>query len=514
MGTDERPISWGLRMTMLADEHPDKVAIYFLPKAGGARRAVTWMELEKSANRVARWMRDLGVDENSSVGIGLWNSVEHFFASIAAWKLGALVLPMRGEMPAIERDAMLELLNPAVVISRWEGVSYPNFTPEVMLAEAADLDDSPLPDVVAHPGKSIGSGGSTGRSKIIVFPGRWELVPGQREMVGTYIGFRPGQVQLIAGPLYHNSPFSFSHIGLFEDQTLIVQEKFDAAQAVDAIEQYGVQFCFMAPTMMQRIVRLEGIEARDFSSFEGMMHTAAPCPAWLKRAWMKLLGPEKVYEAFGATEAVGATVIRGDEWLDHPGSLGKPAACEMRILDPNGNEVPTGEVGEIFMRPTDGRETYYYIGSESAKSTPDGFVSVGDMGWVDEEGYLYLADRRVDLIISGGANVYPAEVEAALTEHQGVHDAVVLGLPDEEWGKRVHAVIQPVDMESQPAVEELDRFCRERLMSYKVPKTYEYVDEMPRMSSGKVRRTMMVRERSDGAATAMIWVKPPAKVEA
>ncbi len=177
-------------------------------------------------------------------------------------------------------------------------------------------------------------------------------------------------MQPIAGPLYHNSPFSFSHIGLFEDQTLIVLEKFDAAQAVAAIEQYGVQFCFMAPTMMQRIVWLDGIEERDFSSFEGMMHAAAPRPAWLKRAWMKLLGSEKV------DEAVGATVIRGDEWLERPDSLGKPAACEMRILDTDGNEVSTGEAGEIFMRPTDGRETYYYIGSNPAKSTPDDFVSV------------------------------------------------------------------------------------------------------------------------------------------
>ncbi len=309
---------------------------------------------------------------------------------------------------------------------------------------------------------------------------------------------------MIAGPLYHNSPFSLSHISLFEDNTLVVMEKFAAAQAVDAIERFGVQFCFMAPTMMQRIVRLDGVDKRDFSSFEGMMHTAAPCPAWLKRAWMKLLGPEKVYEAFGATEAVGATVIRGDEWLERPGSLGKPAACEMRILKADGCEA-----GEIFMRPTNGRETYYTIGSDPAKSTADGFVSVGDMGWVDEDGYLYLADRRVDLIITGGANVFPAEVEAALTEHEEVYDAVVLGIPDGEWGKRVHAAIQAVDPRSPPPAAELDGFCRERLMTCKAPKTYEFVEAIPRMASGKVRRTMMTRERSAGAEARMIWVKPP-----
>jgi bile acid-coenzyme A ligase len=263
-------------------------------------------------------------------------------------------------------------------------------------------------------------------------------------------------------------------------------EKFDAAQAVDAIERYKVNFCFMAPTMIQRIVALEGVEKRDFSSFQGMYHTAAPCPPWLKREWMKLLGPEKVFEAFGATEGVGATVIRGDEWLEHPGSLGKPQGCDMKILDENGQEVSQGEVGEIFMRPHTDEETYDYIGSDRAKSTTDGFVSVGDMGWVDAEGYLFLADRRVDLIITGGANVYPAEVEAALSEHEQIGDVVVIGVPDEDWGKRVHAVIQPVDYDRPPSVAELDAHCRERLMSYKVPKSYEFMREVPRLPSGKI----------------------------
>ncbi len=170
MSEEKKPVSWGLRMTMLAEEHPDKIALFLLPKDSSGHQAVSWLELESSANRVARWMRGLGVNENSAVGIGLWNCVEHFFATIAAWKLGALVLPMRGEMPAIERDAMLNLLNPTGVVSRWENVPYPNYSPQFMLAESANLDDAPLPDVVAHPGKAIGSGGATCRSKIVVFP--------------------------------------------------------------------------------------------------------------------------------------------------------------------------------------------------------------------------------------------------------------------------------------------------------------------------------------------------------
>lgn len=507
--TRQEPISWGRRMTILAEEHPQKVAIVFLPKDGSQPIELTWQELDISANRVARWMQGYGVDEDSAIAVGLWNCVEHYIATIAGWKLGALVLPMRGEMPTIERDGILELLQPRLVISHWENVPFPNIPPETMLDESSNLDSTPLRDVVAHPGKAIGSGGSTGRPKIIVHPGPWEKVPGQLNLGGADIGFRSQQVHLIAGPLYHNSPFSISHFGLFEDHTLIVMEKFDAAQAVDAIERYQVNFCFMAPTMIQRIVALEGVDKRDFSSFQGMYHTAAPCPTWLKREWMKLLGPEKVYEAFGSTEAVGSTVIRGDEWLERPNSLGRAQGCDMKILGEDGNEVPVGEVGEIFMRPHGEEETYTYIGSNPAKTTADGFVSVGDMGWVDDEGYLYLADRRVDLIITGGANVYPAEVEGALSEHEQVADVVVIGVPDSDWGKRVHAVIQPEDISHPPTVAQLDAHCRERLMSYKVPKSYEFVKEVPRLPSGKIRRSAMVNERESGWTDAMVWVKAP-----
>ncbi len=178
-------------------------------------------------------------------------------------------------------------------------------------------------------------------------------------------------------------------------------------RVVDAIERHKVNFGFLAPTMMQRIVRLPDVQERDFSSVEAFFHTAAPCPPWLKRAWIDLIGPEKLYEGFGATEAVGSCRIRGDEWLEHPGSLGRPVNCDLAILDEDWQPVPTGEVGEIFMRPHSEKPTYSYIGSDPARTTPDGFVSVGDMGWVDDEGYLFLADRRTDLIITGGANVYP-----------------------------------------------------------------------------------------------------------
>ena len=174
---------------------------------------------------------------------------------------------------------------------------------------------------------------------------------------------------------------------------------------------------YAVPTMMQRIWKLPEDERTryDLSSLDVVFHLAAPCPDWLKRAWIEWLGPEKVWELYAGTEAQAVTVIKGDEWLEHPGSVGRPIVGEMKILDPDGNELPPGEQGEVFMRPPEGVTTYRYIGAE-AKSL-DGWESLGDMGWMDEDGYLYLGDRTADMILSGGANIYPAEIEAALDAH-------------------------------------------------------------------------------------------------
>lgn len=501
------PISYGRRLSMLAATHPDKAAILFAP-VEGPERTVTWAELDRATNRAARLLETHGVNERSMVVVGLPNWPEHYIATFAAWKLGALVLPMRSSLPVRERDQILAVGMPAVVVANWENVAFPLLT-TADLARADSYSDAPHPDRVPHPGKSVGSGGSTGRSKIIVDPrplAKIPMAPGESRN-----GLRPGQVQLIAGPLYHNSPFSWGHIGLFEDHILVLMERFNAARAIDLIERHRVNFAFLAPTMMKRILDEPGATERDFSSIEGIFQTAAPCPPWLKRAWINLIGGEKLHEGFGSTEAVGHTTIRGDEWLLHPGSVGKPPDdCDLRILDEDFTELPQGEVGEIFFRPHDPTPTYYYIGSPPVKTSPDGFMSVGDMGWVDAEGYLFLADRRVDLIISGGANIYPAEVEAALTEHPAIADVAVIGLPDDDWGKIVHAVIQPRDMASLPTLPTLDAHCRERLAAYKAPKSYEFVNALPRDDTGKIRRSAMASERADGNWSGIIRVKDAA----
>ena len=211
------------------------------------------------------------------------------------------------------------------------------------------------------------------------------------------------------------------------------------------IEASRVQWVNFVPTMMHRIWALpDAVRNRyDLSSLQIVFHMAAPMPPWLKEKWIEWLGPERIYELYGGTEAQGATIISGVEWLEHRGSVGKIGeTARLRIIGEDGNEVPTGETGEIYFLPNDGAgSTYHYLGAEP-KRRADGWESLGDIGRLDAEGYLYLGDRLADMILRGGANIYPAEVEAAVTEHPDVRSCVVVGLPDPEFGQRVHAILE------------------------------------------------------------------------
>jgi bile acid-coenzyme A ligase len=219
-------------------------------------------------------------------------------------------------------------------------------------------------------------------------------------------------------------------------------------------------------------------------------------PPYLVHRWAKLIGPEKVTMAYGMSEALGITTIRGDEYMTHEGSVGRPyRGTEVRILGPDGRDLPAGEVGDIYMR-SDAYGGSTYLGEASQlPTTDDGFCTVGDVGYLDEEGYLYLVDRRVDLIISGGANVFPAEVEIALMDHPKVADVVVIGLKDAEWGRRVHAIIEPTDAADPPTFEEVRSYTKQRLATYKAPKSIEIVDAIPRSAATKVNRGALVQAR-------------------
>ena len=487
------PIGFSRRFSELAAEAPDQVAVIFLPAAGG-EGLWTRRQLDQWMNRLAHWLAARGVGPGSWVVIGLPNGPLHLVLALAAWRLGATVLPLNPRMPAAEAAKMLDLLDPTIIVADW-ALDHPRLVPSSATAATAASNLPPVPDLIPHPGKAVGSGGSTGTPKIIVDPAPWADRPGEIvERIGRHVGVRTGQIQLLAGPLYHNAPFSWAHYGLFEGHRLVLMERFDPGRALDAIATYHAEWVALVPTMMLRMLREQQAATRNLSSLEGVYHTAAACPPWVKEGWIGLVGAERVFEAYGSTEGIGATIIRGDEWLAHRGSVGRPLNCRIEIRDPEGRPLPVGAVGEVYFQSGSIEPTFRYVGAP-APPPADRFGTVGDLGWLDSAGYLYLADRRTDLIITGGVNVYPAEVEIALSEHPAVKDVVVIGLPDPEWGHRVHAVIEPVTAGQPPAEADLRQWCRDRLSPSKIPKSFEFVAALPRDDAGKIRRSGLRAER-------------------
>jgi bile acid-coenzyme A ligase len=480
----------GTAFDRLAIDAPDAPALTF------RNRTRSRDLLNRRSNQLARRLASLGVGEGSMVTIGLPNGFEFYEASIAAWKLGAMPQPVSYRLPPTELAALIDVADPVVVVGLDPGPGRPWLTGDEPLD---DVDDGPLPPVVPAAWKAMTSGGSTGRPKLIV-----STTPGTAEYVGAaapMIRIGPRETFLCTGPLYHNGPFLFSMTALLLGGHIVVMERFDAARSLELVERYQATYMYLVPTMMSRILRLPEAErlGRDMSSLRVAYHLAAPCPPHVKRAWIDWLGPEAIVELYAGTEAQAVTVIDGAEWLEHSGSVGRVVSGEMRVAGPDGAELPPGEVGEIWMRPPPDRTTYRYIGA-SARAR-DGWESLGDMGWFDADGYLYLSDRQADMILVGGANVYPAEVEAALDEHPAVLSSCVIGLPDEDYGNVVHAIVE-LAPGAGVTDEDLKAHLAARLVGYKLPRTFERTDRPLRDEAGKVRRSALREERVPGAGSS------------
>jgi bile acid-coenzyme A ligase len=460
---------------------------------------VTWGELDRRSTRRAWELKAAGVSHNDFVTLALPNGSAFYETSFAIWKLGATPHVVSWRLPKLELAAILDVARPKVLIASDAELctAFGGLDPAAVTGQR----DDPLPEVVSKHWKATSSGGSTGRPKIIV-----NHLPATTDPDAPVVGIPRDGIILNPGPLYHNAPFTMSHHALFRGSAVVGMAKFDPEDALRLIQENRIEWSFMVPTMMLRIWRLNEVARRqyDLSSLKEVWHGAAPMPAWLKEAWIEWLGPEKIWEMYGGTEGQGLTVISGTEWLKHRGSVGKqPANCEVRILDESGKNVAQGEIGEIYMRPATGPgSTYHYLGADARKAD-EGFESIGDFGWTDADGYLYLADRRTDMILSGGANVYPAEVEAALMEHPDVEVAVVVGLPHDDLGASVHAIVK---RRSGARLDEraLVTFVRERLALYKTPRTYEFTDDPLRDDAGKVRRSQLREERvENGHGTSL-----------
>jgi bile acid-coenzyme A ligase len=481
----EELMSLGGRLAQLASERPTR------PAVTDHVRTVTWRELDRRTNQIARGLEAAGVKHGDLVTVGLTNSADFVEACFGLWKAGATPQPISHRLPGSEAEAVMELAATPILIA---GPSIESARPRYDVPALMTLsdDDSPVEDRTAPIYKAPTSGGSTGRPKLILSggPGVFTPVPG-----GTG-GYRttPDDIMIMPGPLYHNGPFTSSFAGLAQGAHLVILPRFDAEETLKAIDAHRATWIYLVPTMMSRIWRLpDEVKARyDLSSLKTAWHLAAPCPPWLKEAWIDWLGADVIMELYAGTEAQAVTIITGAEWLEHRGSVGKVMVGEMAAFDADGNPLAPGEVGEIYMRRPEGTPpSYRYLGAQ-ARTLPGGWESLGDIGSFDAEGYLYLADRRADMILVGGSNVYPAEIEAALDEHPLVQSSAVIGLPDEDLGNLIHAIVQPRTGLTEEALRE---HVRTRLVTYKQPRSYEFVTENIRDDAGKVRRTQLRDER-------------------
>jgi len=474
----------------ISHEKPDEIVINTI-MLDGTDDAVTRITLRQRADQMALALREQGVAPGVFVPIHLPTCTDFLVATIAIFKAGGTPMPVSDKLPQNELDHLLALAEARVIVSRQQH-TLTTLDPADFPGDIAA--DPELGVIVSNPIKALASGGSTGKPKLIITTGD-ALFDADNPIIPMLMRFEPTDLKYSPGPLYHNGPFWFSVNMLLRGGRVLLNQRFNADQCLAHIETYRPTVLNLVPTMMQRMLREPAWETADLSSVRVVWHLAAPCPAWAKEAFIEKLGGERVLELWAATEGNGLTVIDGNDWLTRRGSVGKPIGTDILILDEQRNVLSPGEVGEIFTRIAGAPPPCEYRGTKNLEIILDGYTSVGDLGWVDDDGYLYLADRRTDLIIAGGANIFPAEVEAIVSLHPKVKDVAVVGLKDEDLGRRVHAIVESFDAADPPTVEELTALCGEHLLRYKVPRSFEIIDALPRNEAGKIRRSQLRDER-------------------
>jgi long-chain acyl-CoA synthetase len=342
------------------------------------------------------------------------------------------------------------------------------------------------------------SSGTTGQPKGILRP-LPDAAPSEPLPVMAFIkaiyGFREGMTYLNPAPLYHSAPQASVSASLRLGCTTVVMEHFDPERWLALVERYRVTHCQMVPVMFSRLLRLTAeVRARyDTSSLEYIIHAAAPCPVHVKQGIIDWLGPI-IAEYYGATEANGFTYCTAAEWLAHPGTVGRAVLGELLILDADGNPCPDGADGTVWFRGATAFEYFQDPGKTAEGRTSDGATStVGDVGHVDADGYLYLTDRATYMIISGGVNIYPQETENVLSEHPAVLDVAVIGVPNDDLGEEVKAVVQLADPAAAgpDLAQELIDFCRDRIAHFKCPRSVDFVPELPRSETGKLYKRLL-----------------------
>jgi acyl-CoA synthetase (AMP-forming)/AMP-acid ligase II len=489
-------------LTVHASLHPERPALIC------GEDVVTYREYDERSNRGARALVDLGVRPGDRVAVMAHNSITGFEATSALRKAHAVGVPVNFRLREAEIAYIVEDSGARVVCAGPQFVEHveaarahlgadrvlvalgdeappPGWRRMRDLASAQPAD--PLPEDAEQEGlgrSMIYTSGTTGRPKG-AFRSRG-LSPEAVLQAIQMFTLGPQDVHLMAGPGYHSAVAAFCGLTIVCGGTVVVMPRFDPAEALGLIERHRVSTTFMAPILLQRIVDLPAdVRSRyDVSSMRVLILGAAPCPFSLKERAVAYFG-EVLWEFYGATETAFNLLLRPEEQLRRPGSAGRPTEdTEVLLLDDDGRPVPDGQPGELWVR-NDSLATYHNRPDATERSMRDGFFSVGDIAYRDADGYYYICDRKIDMIISGGVNIYPAEIEACLHAHPGVRDAAVVGVPDDQWGEAVKAVVvrQP---DSTVSEQDLIDWCRRRIADYKQPRSVDFVDDLPRDQAGKL----------------------------
>ncbi len=504
-------------LSVYARSQPDKPGVID-DRPDGTVVTWTYAELETRSNRVANLLLSLGAGPGRKV---LWcgpNSPEVVAVMTATRRIGAVAVPLNYRL---KPDEALYVINHSDAEVAYVDYEYaPMFAalcgqlekvrhiiavggpdpkaPDGMLTSAdiaeASADVPDVGDAAGTGGTMIYTSGTTGKPKGAVRSG-----PPDPELLGALLnlfGYRPDDIHITSGPLYHSGPSAFMSAGLLFGQTIIVQRKFDPEDWLRLVDKYKASSTFSAPPAVRMICALpiQVKDRYDRSSMRVMVANAAPWSYALKQQYVADFPPGSLFEIYGSTELGVDTVLMPGDQMRKPGSCGKPApGIEIMLVDDDGHQVTgTGpdHPGEVFVRSKGTFDTYYKNDASYESNSRGDFHTVGDIAYRDDEGYLYICDRKTDMIISGGMNVYPAEVEAALEQHPGIYDVAVFGIPSEQWGEVVHATVVRSPGSSLTG-EEIMAFAREHLASYKVPRSVDFTEELPRTGSGKLLKRQL-----------------------
>jgi bile acid-coenzyme A ligase len=454
----------------------DAAVMSFLPD--GTPTVLRWAELDQRTQERARSFRQAArpLGGAAVICIAASRTPGTVVDILAAARAGMPIFPLDPSLPQHARALMLEQLT----------VNYgPTLQVRSNGLEPGRSDKSAVETV----GYFLGTGGTTGKPKIVKHLGPLtydpRLLPSRALRRARW---QSGQRQLIVGPLYHAAPFTYCLTGLLDANTVIIPPNFEPAKIWHVIRSHGVQWLQLTPTHMARMLDSPSCSARHLKQLQGLLHAAAFCPHQIKRRWIEIAGPSRIFELYAATEDIGCTLASGEEWLARPGTVGRGVLTQIRILDEELSAQPAGSVGKVFMRgprPLAGAPSY--LGGISPHQAPGGFRSVGDYGWLDEDGYLFLKSRREDMITVAGKNVYPADIESVIAEHPVISDVTVFGIPDAVFGSRIAAVISTRDR--QPlSVSDIVAYCRGRLAVHQLPQKIHHVAQLPRNEAGKIER--------------------------